>query len=386
MSYLPSKPQSVFSTVNNTTTPLGIGGTYTGTYESTDYPDILVSCVANVDLDYYIDLSSDGVTADVSIPYSVRGGGINYPHRLTVGPRFVRLRIENNSGTAAAFTTGNIQHGSFNDLAIGLHRIAAQDNDATIVRPTDYRIETALNLRDSSKTVQLYGVNRDVDVAASPEILGSFGTAGFAPETFTMAAAGTFTITYTNTADGSTATGARTLSITYLDANMDEVTATHTLGSTGSDTTAFTGYGINGAYVATTGGDAANGADIVIAATTGGAVQAEIPADNSVTETIAYHIPRNKNFFIDEFHSSALKLAGGGAPKVTFQIWKYDRANGIKYLIDESKLDTGIGNEIEHTLTNPIKVEAEYVLYMTIATDIDNAEVSGRLTGILHNA
>jgi hypothetical protein len=386
MSYLPSKPQSVFSTVNFTTTPLGIGATYTGTYESTDYPDILVTCVANVDLDYYIDLSSDGITADVSVPYSVRGGGINYPHRLTTGPRYVRLRIENNSGVGAAFTTGNIQHGQFNDLAIGQHRIAAQDNDATIVRPTDFRIETARGLRDQTASINLWGINRDVDVATSEEVLASFGTGPINLTTDVMPTADTFDVTYTNTLDGSTATGARTLQIEYIDANYELQTAIHVMGSTGTDTTAFSGFGINRVFCVASGGGFANGGDITLTPSTivGATAQSSVPAGASVSQGLIFHTPINHTLCIDGFHVNAIKLGGGGAPKVTFRIYSYSRVTSMAYLLDEERMDTGILNTADFTFENPIVLGGKEILFVSVETDLDNAEVSGRILGTLH--
>jgi len=384
MAFLPPKPDSVFSTLNFTTAALANGATYTGTYESNDYVDLIVSVVADVDLDYYIDLSSDGVTADVSVPYAVRAGGINYPHRLTVGPRYVRLRIENNSGSNATFTKGNIQWGAFNELAIGLHRVAAQDNDATMVRPSDFRIETARGLRDQTHSINLWGVNRDVDVASSEEVLGSFGSGPINLANDVMTTAQTFDITYTNTLDGSTATGARQLAIEYIDANFELQTAYHTLGSTGTDTTAFSGLGINRAYCIASGGDYANGGNINLTPTTSGNIQNQIPAGASTSQCLTYHTPVGHTMCIDGYYINAMKLAGGGVPKCTFRIYSYSRVTNMAYLLDETRVDTSIINSIEQTFENPIVVGGKEILFVSIETDTNDAEVSGRILGTLH--
>ena len=386
MSYLPSKPDSVFSTVNTTTTPLNDGTSYVGTFESTDYVDILVSFGGDVNLDIYIDLSSDGVTADVSVPYNFRAGGVNYPHRLTVGPRFVRLRIENNSGTNATSTFGNIQHGAFNDLAIGLHRTAAQDNDATMSRPSDYRVEIARGLRAQTHTINLWGVNRDVDVLTSEEVLASFGTGPINLATDVMTTADTFDITYTNTLDGSTATGARQLQIEYIDANYELQTAYHTLGSTGTDTTAFSGFGINRVFCVASGGDFANGGDITLTPSTivGATTQASVPAGASVSQGLVYHTPIGHTLCIDGFHVNGMKLGGGGVPKVTFRIYSYSRVTGMAYLLDEERMDTSVQNTADFTFENPIVLNGREILFVSVETDLDNAEVSGRILATLH--
>lgn len=382
MSYLPQKPDSVFSTVNITTTPLGIGGTYTGTYESNDYVDLLVTVVADVDLDYYIDLSSDGVTADVSVPYEVRGGGINYPHRLTVGPRYVRLRIENNSGTAAAFTKGNIQFGNFNDLAIGQHRIAAQDNDATIVRPTDFRIESALGLRDGIQVFNAFGVNSDLD-AGVPELVSTWGPTNFDPAVHIMSTAQTLTITYNNTTDGAGQTGARKLFIDYLDANDQLATAEHTLGSTGSDTSAFTCKGINLVRVIEAGTALKNVNTITLNATTDATTQAQVAAGASVSQGMIFHVPSTHSFIIDEVDFDVQKV-GGTAPKLETNMYAYSRDKGVVYQLVSTDMDISSSNHLHVDFPNGFVIDPNNVVYITAESDTNNTIVKSRGTGVLH--
>lgn len=87
-------------------------------------------------------------------------------------------------------------------------------------------------------------------------------------------------ITYNSGTDGAGggATGATQLYFFYIDSNGLPAEAAHTLGSDGSDTTAFSGLGINRIAVLASGSNDTNVNDITITATTGGSNQAQIAA------------------------------------------------------------------------------------------------------------
>ena len=88
----------------------------------------------------------------------------------------------------------------------------AQDVSSLSTRPSDYRYEVAMGQRTDVATVNKFGFNSDVDTGSS-EIIASFGGT-FDPTVNVIDTAQTFTITYNNSTDGSTATGARQLLIT----------------------------------------------------------------------------------------------------------------------------------------------------------------------------
>lgn len=245
----------------------------------------------------------------------------------------------------------------------------------------DFNEEAALGTVSGVSSINKFGFNNDVDAAAI-EVMAAFG--GTFDETDIITTAQTLTITYNNTTDGSSATGARMLQIDYLDENNELVSAFHTLGSSGSDVTSFTCLGVNRVVVVSFGGDATNGNDITLTATTLGSIQAMIPAGVSVTQQLIYHTPVNNSFLINGIHFTALKLSGGGgSPQVTFRIWSYSRVTGGLYQFGRWKIDTVVNNAVDRYFDQPIVTTGREVIFITVETDVNNTTVSGRFTGNL---
>ena len=164
------------------------------------------------------------------------------------------------------------------------------------LRDTDFYNEVAMGRVADTSVVNKWGYNSDVDTA-SPEIVASFGGA-FDPITDIITTAQTFTITFNSSTDGLGTNGAGSLFFTYIDSSNNEATAVHVLSNTGSEVTAFTGFGINRVVVLSSGSDGFNANDITITATTDTTTQALIPAEASVTQQCLYHVPIGYTFQI----------------------------------------------------------------------------------------
>jgi len=248
----------------------------------------------------------------------------------------------------------------------------------------DYLFDISTNTGGAtggSSIVNKFGYNVDIDTA-SEEVVASFGGA-FDPSTAVMSSAQTFTVTYNNTTDGSTATGARMLQFSYIDENFAAQTAFHTLGSTGSDVTSFTGVGINRVVVVSYGGDATNGNDITITATTDTTNQAQIPAGKSVTQQAIYHTPINRTLKLNFLQVSTLKLSGGGgSPRVNVIGYSYSRVTGGRYAVIDVELDTSVENNIVLNYPEPITFTGREVVYFEASTDVNNTKVSLRFSGV----
>ena len=246
----------------------------------------------------------------------------------------------------------------------------------------DYKYRVALGEVSGASTVNKFGYNEDVDVASGEELIAGFGGT-FDPLTDIITTAQTFTIAYDTASDGLGQTGALSLLISYLDASYAYATAIHTLSNTGSDVTAFTGFGINRVVVLSNGGDGWNGADITITATTDTTTQALVPALQGVTQQLLYHTAQGHQLNLDWLELNALKLTGaGGSPRITFRAYSWSRVTLTRYNVFQYRMDTSVENHLELNPSQPFPVGGREVFYITAETDTNNTAVNARFSGI----
>jgi hypothetical protein len=196
-----------------------------------------------------------------------------------------------------------------------------------------------------------------------------------------MTSADTFDIAYTNTTDGAggSATGATQLLISYLDENFDTQDGYHTLGSTGSDTTSFSGLGINRVVVIASGTADENVSEILITDTTNGDTQAVMPAGSGVTQQCVLHLPIGITGSIKYIKCSASKLSGSN-PKVEFKMWSYNRLTDTKYQFWNTVVDTQSETIVIYDDPVGINISGRDVIYLTMDTDRDNTIARGRFS------
>jgi len=346
------------SSVNSSTVALGSGATFTGTGEQNDYPDVMVSCQTDNPGTLYFDFSVDGTNWTTFPTAGFRvASGIHEFHTAVKGPRYFRIRLVNDSGSQSylrlfvyygLFRSGNTP----NNQSIGL------DSDGQSTRPTDYQDEVVRGLRGGVTSWNKFGYRNSLTDgteqivwAASPNL----------PTIITSAS--TFTIAYNNATDGAGRTGALSLVVYYLDADGNQAVAVHTLGSTGSDVTSFSGLGINRVAVNTNGGLTYNANDITVTATTGGSVQAVIPALGSVTQQALFHVGFNQTAAMQLLFFNVSTT--NKAKVVALRGYSYSRLVGTRYEIYRDTIDTSTG--LERLIVDPIKFRAASrdVIYFT---------------------
>jgi len=354
-----------FESVGNTsTTPLSASATFTGAWEQNEQPDVMVSMKTDVGGTLYFDFSNDGINSDSTFPVAgfEAAAGIHEFHTAVKGPRYFRLRFVNN-GTDQTYMRLYTYYGTFRESNTPLNQSIGRDADGASTRPTDFQDEVRRGLRSGVTGWNKFGYRDSISNgtesciwAATPAI-----------PTF-LTTASTFTISYDGTAGGSTdgagTTGATQLYIYYIDANGLPAIAPHTLGTDGSDVTTFSGLGINRAVVSASGSADYNVSDITITATTGGSVQAIIPAEGSVTQQAIFftgsnHVATAPFLFIKVISSNKAK-------EVALRGYVWNRQFETRYEIYRGNIDTSIS--LETTITDPIKfnLSATDVLYFTV--------------------
>ncbi len=217
------------------------------------------------------------------------------------------------------------------------------------------------------------GYRGDLDIADGDALVVSDNTTN---DFSVMSSASTFTINYVNTDDGSASNGAHALSIQYLDSNDELQTATHVLGSSGTDVTSFSGKGINSVTVVDSGVDNFNGNNISIVDTSGSTLQAFISAEVSESKQFVIHLP------VDTSTTANLLLlnAAASSANVVFKMFVHNRVSettreAFRYLLNTS-LDSGV------SLADPCGLEfsGRDVIWLTASTDVDNTEISAMLS------
>jgi len=274
----------------------------------------------------------------------------------------------------------------FNKLTSPINGTVAENYDASIVRPTDYKSEVAMGKRQGRTVWNKFGYNLDVDVGT--EIIASWGGT-FNPNTAIISTSQTFTITYDGTGGGSTdgagTTGATSLLISYIDENFLAQSAIHTLETDGSDVTSFSGVGINRAIVLSNGGLGWNANAITFTATSDGTTQAQIPALGSVTQQCIFHTQIGHNFLADYLRFKILKPSGGGSGNGFLVGYSWSRVTETRYEVLREAYATSTTQDttIELTPSQKFVIGGREVLYFVLENNSGaNTVVQGRFSGI----
>lgn len=196
------------------------------------------------------------------------------------------------------------------------------------------------------------------------------------------AVASPYTITYDNTTDGGgVPTGAFALQILYLDENLQKQTAIHILGTTGTDITTFSGFGINRCAVALSGSSNTNVNNITLTDGAGN-TQAFIPATASVTQQCVLHNGISDVSVVYFLYVNCLRISsgGGGDPKVGIRSRVFNRTSNTNYVIVDAGIDAGVENNVVVPEIVGVAIGPGDIIYYTANTDTNGTNVSVRFS------
>ena len=369
---------SILSDGNTTTTPLSSGATFTGAWERAPSDGVTVSCKADNTGTLYFDFSNDGVNADT---FPTNGfevaDGIHEYHTARVNSRYFRVRFVNDTG-AQTYLRIYTYYGTHTQPNAPMNQSIGLDQDATWIRPTLGEDEIRIGRRTGVTGWTKFGYRSDLAAASGEQTVWAT-TGNFTP----LTAASTFDIAYDGTAGGSTdgsgTNGATQLTFYYIDSNGNPAIAAHNLGTDGTDTTSFSGYGINRVAVSASGSADYNQSVITITATTGGSTQAVVPAQQSVTQQAIFFTGHNHDAVAKLLWINTNKQAGG-SPKVTVKAYVYNLPVSTRYEVFRKTLDTSVENTV--SLNEPVgfNLSPTDILYFVADTDRDSTELSIRFS------
>jgi hypothetical protein len=216
----------------------------------------------------------------------------------------------------------------------------------------------------------LFSANPDVDTATVPEFVWSQGGVFTFP-----AAAGATAIVSTSANDAAAGTGARTVTVTGLDANYMTVAETVTLNGTTPVNLTAQMLRINKLEVATAGSSQVNAGAITISI--GGTVVSAIPADKGVSQTGVYTVPADydRALVLDLF----VNVAQGAAGSCTIQLRKRS-PTGLQQEIVAYSIDTQGTSFIDRNLIEePIVLEPKTDIWFVVSSTSANNTFVGTI-------
>lgn len=182
-----------------------------------------------------------------------------------------------------------------------------------------------------------FAYHPSLTAASGEQTIWAYTSGNFSP----ILSASTYTITYTNSTDGEGTNGALTLFFDHIDENGKKELIVHTLGSSGTDVTSFSGLGINRLSVSSSGSTDTSGSAITVTATSDGSVQAFIPAAASVTQQAIYHTPLDSRSVVRSLWLNCMKLSGS-SPKVEVRGIVHNRGVDTLYEVFRSDIGTSV--------------------------------------------
>jgi hypothetical protein len=365
---------SVIDAGNSSTTPLNTGNTFTGTwYDATAFSSVTVAVKTDQNGYFTIQFSPDGINADSTLTRYYRTTQIEAPHRFTVTRRYVRITFTNDSGSNQTYLRLQTILGGQGDLNAPSDSVLAQDFDAVVTRPTEFRYEVALGRRQGCTTWNMWGYNSDIDIGT--ETVWSQGGS------FTrIVTARTLSVVSTDVNDTSAGTGARSVIIYGVNANFESQTEVVTLSGTTPVVTSATWMGVNRVAIYAAGSGGVNAGDITATATTEATVQAHMPAGAGASQQAIFFVQANHQALMDWLYITLVKNSGGTQPNVQTKCWVTSLVSGAKYEVFRDYMNGSVENHTELTPSQPFVVGEKSLVEFTSTTDVNNTEVAVRFS------
>ena len=365
---------STVSERNSTNIPLTAGAVFTGEWEDvTRYPSIVTAIKTDQNGTLQIQFSPDGTNIDSTLTQYYHTDHIEAPHRYTVTRKYARVLFTNTSVTGQTYLRLQTLFGQQHDLNAPTDSLLAQHFDATVVRPTDYKYEVALGLRQGRVLWNKFAYNADVDTGT--EVVASFGG------TFTpLTTARTLSIVSTSAEDAAGGTGAQNLVVYYIDENYESQTAVVVPTGTTPVVTTFSVLGINRVAVGLSGSSQGNVGTITATATTDLTVQAQLVAGEGTTQQLIFFTSANSQALAEWLVMNAARFASGTQPIVTFKGWVYSAVSNTKYEVFRQLIDTSVDSYIPYNPSLPFLLGEKSCFWVEATTTQNNTSVSGRFS------
>ncbi len=299
-----------------TTTPLASGATYTSDWvNSVAHSSLIVTLLTDQDSTLFVDFSVDATNVDSTLSYAVTAN-INEVHRIAIARRYFRIRITNTSATPQTFLRTQFTLGEFTILTSPLNTAIQQDADSITARTIESELSIVTGKLTGYSVVNKSGKNPDVDTATVPEDVWGVGGVytGFPDSTLETVEA-----LSSSALDAAAGTGARTISITGLDANYNVISETITLNGVTPVASTQQFRRVHTARVVTAGSGGVNAGIITVRhSTTEANVFLDIQIGINQSNCSAYTVPAGFTAYMVKLYAV---IRGGNTAALDGGIW-----------------------------------------------------------------
>ena len=362
---------------NSSTAILTASSVFTGDWvDVSQYSDVVVSVSTDQNGTYSVQFSPDGTNQDSILTRQYRTDQINVPHRFTVTRKYFRVVFTNTSATDQTYFRLQTHFGFYSSLNAPIDGTLAQDFDAIAVRPTDYRDEVALGLRQGKTLWHKWGYNEDIDIAASETVWSEGGDFTF------LTTASTLSLVSTDANDVDAGTGAHGVVLYGIDGDRKSQVEVVLLNGTTPVVTTSTWLGINRMALYRSGTSQGNEGKVTATAVTGSSVQAAMPIGEGTTQQAIFFTQAGHTALATGLLVNALKQAGGSSPKLTIKAWVLSFVSNSKYEVFRYNIDTSVENHLDYPPEDRFPVGEKSALYFTASTDTNNTTVGLRFSVI----
>ena len=241
---------------------------------------------------------------------------------------------------------------------------------------TDFDYRVALGLVPGYSTWNKFGYNPDIDIGT--EVIAQFGGTYVPRKT-----ASTLSLVSSAAADNSAGTGAEFIVLTGVDDSWNMVTELVPLNGLTPVTTTASFYGVNRASVYLSGSSYANVGTITITSTDDASIQATMPATQGSTQQAIFWTPAANTFLVSGLFLNALKISGGGTPRIELKGYVYSDVSDAKYEVLRLDQDLGVDNNIKLDLGVPFVIGERSCFWLEVTTNTNNTAVNARFSGVL---
>jgi len=214
--------------------------------------------------------------------------------------------------------------------------------------------------------------NQDVDTASAEDIWEGGGFLVY------LTAAETMEIASSDATDTSAGVGARTVLVSGLDTNYNEISETVTMNGVANVTTSNSYLRIHSLKVVTVGTDFDNAGNITATATTAATLQCLMGVGESISKNSQFTIPANKTGYILKTDFASTKTGAGQLPVVEFKC-KVKTLNGAWIQLFDVKFDTASESVVLIDQPVMIAIEEKTDIRTEVSTTQNNTEVFLRL-------